>query len=161
MNSSIKGSKKMDTTEKNLQTMNSWHWGELIVGCWKICLRASSHSSEYISGWTVLKIMSLYKCTISISVHSIRCRVSTSKQSPIFFYFFTSHLMLLYKTKQLLYSDRDTNLPQPRSYHARVNQWMEKSNIDVCKSSKWSKQWSMSKYWRRHVQADVMVSNLM
>ena len=30
-NSSLKGLKKMDTTEKILQTMSSWHWGELIV----------------------------------------------------------------------------------------------------------------------------------
>ena len=148
----------MVTTEKILQTMNSLERGELIVKCWKICLGASSHSSGYLSDWTVLKIMSLYKCTISISVHSIRCRVSTSKQSPIFFYFFTSHLMLLYKPEKLLYSDLDTVLPQPRSYHARVNQWMEKSNIDVCKSSKWSKQWGMSS---TSLTIDAVMSKLM
>ena len=77
----------MVTTEKILQTMNSLERGELIVKCWKICLRASSHSSEYLLGWTVLKIMSLYNFTISISIHTpsdhlIRWRVSTSKQSP-------------------------------------------------------------------------------
>ena len=33
VNSSLKGLKKMSTTEKILQTMSSWHWGELIVEC--------------------------------------------------------------------------------------------------------------------------------
>ena len=119
--------------EKILQTMNSWEWGELIVVCWKICLGASSHSSGYLSDWTVLKIMSLYNFTISISIHTpsdnlIRWRVSTSEQSPIFFYFFTSHLMLLYKTKQLLYSDSVSPAPI-------LSRWCESVNGEV-------------KYWR-------------
>ena len=35
----------MVTTEKILESMNSWHWGELIVECSKRCFGGSSRSS--------------------------------------------------------------------------------------------------------------------
>ena len=35
----------MVTTEKILETMNSWHWGELIVECSKRCFGGSSRST--------------------------------------------------------------------------------------------------------------------
>ena len=40
----------MGTTEKILQTMDSWEWGELIVVECKKRLGASSHSTKYDSG---------------------------------------------------------------------------------------------------------------
>ena len=42
-----KGLKKMSATEKILQTMNSWQWGELIAVCRKKCLGASSRPNVH------------------------------------------------------------------------------------------------------------------
>ena len=45
-NFTIKRLKKMVTTEKILQTMNSWQWGEVIAVRGKKCSGASSRSTD-------------------------------------------------------------------------------------------------------------------
>ena len=50
----------MVSTEKILETMNSWHWWELIVECSKRCFGGSSRSNSLICSWSRLTSSTVY-----------------------------------------------------------------------------------------------------